>query len=48
MKRASFLPVLGTALALVLAGPAAADINIGVTISTTGPAASLGIPQKRS
>jgi branched-chain amino acid transport system substrate-binding protein len=48
MQRISFLPVLGTALALILAGPAAADINIGVTISTTGPAASLGIPQKNT
>jgi len=48
MKRASFLPVLGTALVLALAGPAMADINIGVTISTTGPAASLGIPQKNT
>ena len=48
MKRASFLPVLGTALALILADPAAADLNIGVTISMTGPAASLGIPQKNT
>ena len=29
--------------------PAAADtIHVGVTISTTGPAASLGIPQRNS
>ena len=28
--------------------PAAAQIKIGVTISTTGPAASLGIPQRNS
>jgi len=48
MNRASFLPVLGAALALLLCGPAAADINIGVTISMTGPAASLGIPQKNT
>ena len=46
MKRAQFLPAL--ALTLVLAGPAAADINIGVTLSMTGPAASLGIPQKNT
>ena len=46
MKRALFLPAL--ALTLVLAGPAAADINIGVTLSMTGPAASLGIPQKNT
>jgi branched-chain amino acid transport system substrate-binding protein len=48
MKRALFLPALGAVLVFSLAGPAAADINIGVTISTTGPAASLGIPQKNT
>jgi len=48
MNRASFLPVLGAALAPLLCGQAAADINIGVTISMTGPAASLGIPQKNT
>ena len=48
MKRVPFLPVLGAALALIVAGSATADINIGVTISTTGPAASLGIPQKNT
>jgi len=38
-------------LALVLAGPATsalADITVGVTLSTTGPAASLGIPEKNT
>src|SRR3981081_3827383 len=35
------------ALAILLsAGIAWADINIGVTLSATGPAASLGIPEK--
>jgi len=48
MKRASFLPALAVTAALTLAGPAAADINIGVTLSMTGPAASLGIPQKNT
>ena len=48
MKRASLLPALGAALALILAGPASADINIGVTLSATGPAASLGIPQRNT
>jgi branched-chain amino acid transport system substrate-binding protein len=48
MKRGSLLPALGAVLVFSLAGPAAADINIGVTISTTGPAASLGIPQKNT
>ena len=38
-------------LALALAGCALvahADINVGVTVSTTGPAASLGIPEKNT
>ncbi len=48
MKRIWFLPALGAALAVMLAGPATADINIGVTIAATGPAASLGIPQKNT
>jgi branched-chain amino acid transport system substrate-binding protein len=30
------------------AGSALADINVGVTLSTTGPAASLGIPEKNT
>ena len=33
---------------LVFAGAASADINIGVTLSATGPAASLGIPEKNT
>lgn len=33
---------------LVAARPVAADVTIGVSISTTGPAASLGIPQKNT
>ena len=37
------------ALALVLAsGSALADITIGVSVSATGPAASLGIPEKQT
>lgn len=35
-------------LAAVMSGAARADVTIGVTISTTGPAASLGIPQKNT
>jgi len=31
-----------------LAAPAFADINVGVTLSATGPAASLGIPEKNT
>ncbi|MFL6661727.1 MAG: ABC transporter substrate-binding protein [Rhizobacter sp.] len=34
--------------ALVAAGAAQADINVGVTVSATGPAASLGIPEKNT
>ena len=30
------------------AGPSQADINVGVTLSATGPAASLGIPEKNT
>ena len=33
---------------LVAAGTAAAQIRIGVTVSSTGPAASLGIPEKNT
>lgn len=41
--------VLAQVLALVLAaGSAWADITIGVSVSATGPAASLGIPEKNT
>jgi branched-chain amino acid transport system substrate-binding protein len=43
--------LLRNLLALVLAGAATsalADITVGVTLSTTGPAASLGIPEKNT
>jgi branched-chain amino acid transport system substrate-binding protein len=36
------------ALGLIAAGAASADINVGVTLSATGPAASLGIPEKNT
>jgi branched-chain amino acid transport system substrate-binding protein len=36
------------AYALAFAGAAQADINVGVTLSATGPAASLGIPEKNT
>jgi len=38
---------ISTALLVVVLG-AQADINIGVTLSATGPAASLGIPEKNT
>jgi branched-chain amino acid transport system substrate-binding protein len=48
MKTSMSLPALVAAAALAFALPAFADITIGVTISQTGPAASLGIPQKNT
>ena len=43
--RNSVMAVLGLALA---ASAAHAEINVGVTVSATGPAASLGIPEKNT
>src|SRR5215207_9773642 len=34
--------------ALATSTAALADLNVGVTLSTTGPAASLGIPEKNT
>src|SRR3954467_15579390 len=45
--RSSLLALAAAALALA-AGAAHADINVGVTLSATGPAASLGIPEKNT
>ncbi len=39
--------LLGLAMGC-FAGAALADVNVGVTLSATGPAASLGIPEKNS
>jgi branched-chain amino acid transport system substrate-binding protein len=39
---------LAAAALALLAGSALADINVGVTLSATGPAASLGIPEKNT
>lgn len=39
---------LAATLAMLAAGPALADITIGVTVSATGPAAALGGPQKNT
>ncbi|VTU39453.1 Leucine-, isoleucine-, valine-, threonine-, and alanine-binding protein precursor [Variovorax sp. PBS-H4] len=39
---------LGVALLCAMAFAAHADINVGVTLSATGPAASLGIPEKNT
>jgi len=42
------LKTLVAAAALLATGAAFADINVGVTVSSTGPAASLGIPEKNT
>jgi branched-chain amino acid transport system substrate-binding protein len=42
------LKSLIAAAAVLAAGAALADINVGVTVSSTGPAASLGIPEKNT
>lgn len=47
MKRFTKLGLLATALAAVW-GTALADITVGVVVSATGPAASLGIPEKNT
>ena len=44
-RRLALMLIAATALC---AGAAEAQIKIGVTISTTGPAASLGVPQRNS
>ena len=44
----SLIAVAALAVALGSAMPAQADINVGVTVSATGPAASLGIPEKNT
>ena len=43
-----FKSVIAAALAATFAGAAFADINVGVVVSATGPAASLGIPEKNT
>jgi len=42
------LKTLVAAASVLAAGAAFADINVGVTVSSTGPAASLGIPEKNT
>jgi branched-chain amino acid transport system substrate-binding protein len=42
------LPALGAVFCLGTSGSVWADINVGVTLSATGPAASLGIPEKNT
>jgi len=40
--------LLAVAVCATLAAPALADLNVGVVVSATGPAASLGIPEKNT
>jgi len=42
------LKLLVGSMMVALAGTSQADINVGVTLSATGPAASLGIPEKNT
>ena len=51
MNRNRLLPALAATLGaalLMVTGPGAAEVNVGVTLSATGPAASLGIPEKNT
>src|SRR5207244_4996760 len=48
MKRRTMLSLVAAALAVAAPGAVRADINIGVTLSATGPAASLGIPERNT
>src|SRR6187399_1414271 len=43
-----FKSLLATLVMTGISAGALADINVGVTLSTTGPAASLGIPEKNT
>src|SRR6187402_3921290 len=44
----NLLALAAATLALAAHTGANADINVGVTVSATGPAASLGIPEKNT
>ena len=48
MRSQSSKVLVALGAALLAAGVARADINVGVTLSATGPAASLGIPEKNT
>jgi branched-chain amino acid transport system substrate-binding protein len=48
MQSRRLLSALAAFFALSLAAAAQAEINVGVTLSATGPAASLGIPEKNT
>ena len=48
MKKRNLFPLAIAAAAALACSAALADINVGVTVSATGPAASLGIPEKNT
>ena len=48
MKIKKVLALLSAVTAVASASTVYADINVGVTLSATGPAASLGIPEKNT
>lgn len=48
MKHARMATMAAAILALTTARPVLADINVGVSLSATGPAASLGIPERNT
>ena len=48
MHQRKLVTALAAAFSFGVAGAALADINVGVTVSATGPAASLGIPEKNT
>ncbi|MBK6394173.1 MAG: ABC transporter substrate-binding protein [Burkholderiales bacterium] len=48
MLQRKLVTALAAAFSFGVAATALADINVGVTVSATGPAASLGIPEKNT
>ncbi|MEO8188213.1 MAG: ABC transporter substrate-binding protein, partial [Burkholderiaceae bacterium] len=48
MKLRKTMLALGAVLFSAVTASAWADVNVGVTVSATGPAASLGIPEKNT
>ena len=48
MKTKLLVTVMAGALGSLFSGSALADINVGLSLATTGPAAALGIPQRNT
>jgi branched-chain amino acid transport system substrate-binding protein len=47
-KKSTIAVAVGLVLAACFATPSWADINVGISVSATGPGASLGIPEKNT